>query len=198
MTAEWNNRSTPELRLVLLGSIGCGKTLTGDTLLGQQSLGPGRCPRTCQLRQGMSEGRRLTLVEAPRWYWSGGQVESSVKQETKRAISLSEPGPHALLILIPVGEFTDVERRVPSELEDMFGKGTLRHSLVLLTCGDYLIEKGAEEYLAGEDPGFREVIKQCGGRYHVINNRRPQDRSQVRTLLDKVRSSRRESVMTVA
>ncbi|XP_061087219.1 uncharacterized protein LOC133121779 [Conger conger] len=189
MTEEWNNcpPGTPELRLVLLGSIGCGKTLSGDTLLGQRSQASGsQCPKTCQLRQGMSEGRRLSLVEAPRWYWSGGQVEAGVKQETMRALSLSEPGPHAFLILIPVGEFTDVERRVPSELEKVFGNGALRHALVLLTCGDYLIGKEVEEYLAGEDPGLREVVNQCGGRYHTFNNRRPQDRLQVRTLLDKL------------
>ena len=41
-------------------------------------------------------------------------------------------------------------------------------------------------YLQGEDPGLREVIGRCGGRYHIINNRQRHDRQQVRTLLDKV------------
>ncbi|XP_064180022.1 uncharacterized protein LOC135248901 isoform X2 [Anguilla rostrata] len=189
MTEDWNAcpPGTPELRLILLGSIGCGKTLSGDTLLGQHAMASGsRSPRTCQLRQGVSEGRKLSLVEAPRWYWSGGQLESSVKEETKRALSLCEPGPHAFLVLVPVGEFTDVEPRVPGELENMFGPGALRHALVLFTCGDYLSGRTAEDYLAGEDPGLREVVERCGGRYHVFNNRRPQDRPQVRALLDKL------------
>ena len=124
----------------------------------------------------------------------GAGGSPSVKQETKRALSLSEPGPHAFLILVPVCEFTEVERRIPGELENIFGKGALRHALVLLTSGDYLIGKEVEEYLAGEDPGLRQVVDQCGGRYHVFNNRRPQERSQVRTLLDKVRSSLMKSV----
>ncbi|KAJ8406847.1 hypothetical protein AAFF_G00297630, partial [Aldrovandia affinis] len=178
---------SPELRLVLLGSIGCGKTLSGDTLLGSSSSACSpRCPRTCQQRRGVSEGRRLTLVETPRWYWSGTQVEAGVRRETERALHLSHPGPHAFLILIPVGEFTDVEKRVPGELEQVFGEGALRHALVLLTCGDYLMGKGGEEYLAQEDPGLREVVEQCGGRYHILNNRQPQDREQVKTLMDKL------------
>eukprot|EP00063_Salmo_salar_P060860 XP_014035695.1 PREDICTED: plectin-like [Salmo salar] len=180
----------PELRLVLLGTIGCGKTLSGDTLLGQASSGSpfasGSSPRLCQLRRGASEGRRLTVVEAPRWYWSGGHMEAGVRKETERALELAAPGPHAFLLLVPVGQFTEVERRVPAELEEVFGEGVLKHTLVLFTCGDYLMGRGAGQYLEGEDPGLREVIDRCGGQYHVINNRRPQDREQVRELLEKV------------
>uniref|UniRef100_A0A4W5PXL3 GTPase IMAP family member 8 n=1 Tax=Hucho hucho TaxID=62062 RepID=A0A4W5PXL3_9TELE len=180
----------PELRLVLLGTIGCGKTLSGDTLLGQPSSGSssasGSSHKLCQLRRGASEGRRMTVVEAPRWYWSGGHMEAGVRKETERALELAAPGPHAFLLLVPVGQFTEVERRVPAELEDVFGQGVLKHTLVLFTCGDYLMGRGAGQYLEGEDPGLREVIDRCGSQYHVINNRRPQDREQVRELLEKV------------
>ncbi|XP_031655179.1 uncharacterized protein LOC109876405 isoform X2 [Oncorhynchus kisutch] len=180
----------PELRLVLLGTIGCGKTLSGDTLLGQSSSGSpsssSSSPRLCQLRPGASEGRRLTVVEAPRWYWSGGHMEAGVRKETERALELAAPGPHAFLLLVPVGQFTEVEHRVPAELEEVFGEGVLKHTLVLFTCGDYLMGQGAGQYLEGEDPGLREVIDRCGGQYHVLNNRRPQDREQVRELLEKV------------
>lgn len=34
-----------------------------------------------------------------------------------------------------------MEGRVPAELEEVFGKESLDHSLVLLTCGDYLMGK---------------------------------------------------------
>uniref|UniRef100_A0A8C8IZD0 AIG1-type G domain-containing protein n=1 Tax=Oncorhynchus tshawytscha TaxID=74940 RepID=A0A8C8IZD0_ONCTS len=183
----------PELRLVLLGTIGCGKTLSGDTLLGQSSSGSpsssGSSPRLCQLRPGASEGRRLTVVEAPRWYWSGGHMEAGVRKETERALELAAPGPHAFLLLVPVGQFTEVEHRVPAELEEVFGEGVLKHTLVLFTCGDYLMGQGVGQYLEGEDPGLREVIDRCGGQYHVLNNRRPQDREQVRELLEKTTTS---------
>ncbi|XP_048869705.1 LOW QUALITY PROTEIN: uncharacterized protein LOC125742088 [Brienomyrus brachyistius] len=177
----------PELRLVLLGTIGCGKSHSGDTIL-QTSPGASgyTSPRICRKRQGPSEGRMLTLVETPRWYWSGGRVEATIRRETTQALSLTAPGPHAFLLLIPVGQFTEVEGRVPSQMEEMFGQGVLRHTLVLFTCGDYLMGKGMEEYLAGEEPGLKEVLDRCGGRYHVINNRSPQDRGQVRSLLEKV------------
>ena len=47
-------------------------------------------------------------MEAPRWYWSGEHVEESVRKETERALTLTSPGPHAFLLLVPVGQFTEV------------------------------------------------------------------------------------------
>ncbi|KAL7405363.1 hypothetical protein ABVT39_027789 [Epinephelus coioides] len=178
--------SPQELRLILLGNIGCGKTSSADTILGQLSPISPTASRSCQLRQGISEGRGLTVVEAPRWYWTGGKMEESVREETERAMTLVAPGPHAILLLVPVGQFTEMECRVPTELEEAFGEEALDHTLVLLTCGDYLMGRTLEEYLQKEHPGLRQMIESCGGRCHVFNNRQRQDREQVRELLDKV------------
>ncbi|KAM6972420.1 GTPase IMAP family member 5 [Aplochiton taeniatus] len=187
-----------ELRLVLLGTIGCGKTLSATTILGQSSSDvPFASSRSCHVRRGVFEGRRLTLVEAPRWYWDGGHVESDVRAETGQALALAAPGPHAFLLLVPIGQFTEVEGRVPGELEEVFGSAVLRHTLVLLTCGDYLMGRDQSTFLDREDPGLREVIRRCGGRYHVINNRRPQDKEQVLSLMEKVREEDLDSLYTI-
>ncbi|XP_029355216.1 uncharacterized protein LOC115041684 [Echeneis naucrates] len=176
----------PELRLVLLGNLGCGKTSSADTILGQLSPVSPTASRSCQLRQGSFEGRSVTLVEAPRWYWNGGKMEDSVRQETEKAMSLIAPGAHGILLLVPVSQFTEMEGRVPAVLEEVFGQQVMDHSMVLLTCGDYLMGRTVEEYLRKEHPGLRQIIERCGGRCHVINNRKRQDREQVRELLEKV------------
>lgn len=48
------------------------------------------------------------MVEAPRWFWIGGEMEDSVKKETEHAMTLVAPGPHAVLLLVPVNQFTEV------------------------------------------------------------------------------------------
>ncbi|XP_077426198.1 uncharacterized protein LOC144054785 [Vanacampus margaritifer] len=176
----------PELRLVLLGNIGCGKTSSADTILSQLTDLSTAMPRSIQLRKDFAEGRMVTLVEAPRWYWNGMEMDESVKNETKRAMTLLAPGPHAVLLLVPVSQFTEMDGQVPTQLQKVFGKEVLEHTIVLLTCGDYLIGKTVEEYLLKENPGLRQMIGLCGGRHHVINNRQQQDRMQVRELLEKV------------
>ncbi|XP_030284935.1 uncharacterized protein LOC115588455 isoform X1 [Sparus aurata] len=186
LTGSFYGSSPPELRLVLLGNIGCGKTSSADTILGQLSPVTPSSSRSCQLRQGVSDGRSVTLVEAPRWFWVGGKMEDSVRKETEQALTLLPSGPHAILLLVPVCVFTEMEARVPAELQLVFGEEVLDHTLVLLTCGDYLMGKTVEEYLQEEHPGLRQIIEQCGGRYHVINNRKPGNREQVCELLEKV------------
>uniref|UniRef100_A0A3P8UBW5 AIG1-type G domain-containing protein n=2 Tax=Amphiprion percula TaxID=161767 RepID=A0A3P8UBW5_AMPPE len=178
--------SPPDLRLILLGNIGCGKTSSADTILGQLSNVTPNAARSCQLRQGFTEGKNVTLVEAPRWYWNGGKMEDNVKKETERAVTLVAPGPHAILLLVPVSQFTEMEGLVPAVLAEVFGEKALDHTLVLLTCGDYLMGRTVEEYLQNEHPGLRQMIECCGGRYHVVNNRQRQDREQVQELLNKV------------
>ncbi|XP_039651632.1 uncharacterized protein LOC120556242 isoform X1 [Perca fluviatilis] len=190
LRGSYYGSSPPELRLVLLGNLGCGKTSSADTILGQLSPISPSASRSCQLRRGISEGisesRSVTVVEAPRWYWDGVKMEDSVRKETERAMMLVAPGPHAILLLVPVNQFTEMESHVPAELEEAFGGEVLDHTLVLLTCGDYLMGRTVEEYLQTEHPGLRQIIERCRGRYHVFNNRKRQDREQVCELLEKV------------
>ncbi|XP_077380863.1 uncharacterized protein LOC144020871 isoform X2 [Festucalex cinctus] len=176
----------PELRLVLLGNIGCGKTSSADTILSQLTDMSTATPRSIQLRKDFAEGRMVTLVEAPRWYWNGLEMDEGVKKETERAMTLLAPGPHAILLLLPVSQFTEMDGQVPTQLQKVFGNEVLEHTIVLLTCGDYLMGRTVEEYLLKENPGLRQMIGLCGGRHHVINNRQPGDRMQVRELLEKV------------
>lgn len=35
-------------------------------------------------------------------------MEDSVRKETARAMTLLEPGPHGILLLVPVNQFTEV------------------------------------------------------------------------------------------
>lgn len=59
-------------------------------------------------------------MEAPRWYWSGGKMEESVREETQRAMSLIAPGPHAVLLMVPVNQFTEVGGASPISDEGHF------------------------------------------------------------------------------
>ncbi|CAM4619676.1 unnamed protein product [Leuciscus chuanchicus] len=178
--------SPSELCLVLVGSIGCGKTLTADTLLRQTSdLGSPASSRVSQIRRGLSEGRRLCVVETPRWYWRGKELEADIQKETRRSLSLSASGPFIFLFLIPIGEFTEMEQCIPDQLEHIFGQSILGHTLVLLTCGEYLMDRSLDEYLSKEE-GLQEVVRRCRGHCHVIRNRRSDDRQQVVSLLEKV------------
>ncbi|CAI5694770.1 unnamed protein product [Oreochromis niloticus] len=68
----------------------------------------------------------------------------------------------------------------------MFGEEAAGYMVVLFTCGDDLEADGdtiAE--IISNDKALSDFIDQCGGRYHVFNNR-DKDCSQVRELLEKI------------
>uniref|UniRef100_A0A8D3D2U8 AIG1-type G domain-containing protein n=1 Tax=Scophthalmus maximus TaxID=52904 RepID=A0A8D3D2U8_SCOMX len=189
-----------KLRLVLLGNLGCGKTSSADTILGQLSRVSPAAARSCQQRQNIIEGRSVTLVEAPRWYWSGGRMEDSVRKETERAMTLVAPGPHAILLLVPVCQFTEVGFALRA-LETVFGpEAVQRHALVLFTYADRLRASGkagnesVEAYIAGQRGDLLNLVEKCRDRFHVMESGGGEtERRSVAELLEKVEQTVKEA-----
>ncbi|KAK2901597.1 hypothetical protein Q8A73_011343 [Channa argus] len=130
-------------------------------------------------------------------------AESSQKSVTKRSqkaqsevdgrpvvvISLLAPRPHVFLLVVKTGRFTPEEKDTLNLITKGFGKNSDNVSIVLLTGGDSLEEDelSVEEYIKEKcDDSFKKLISDCGGRYHVFNNRDKQNCKQVTDLITKI------------
>lgn len=110
-----------------------------------------------------------------------------VHTEIARCVSLTAPGPHAFLLAVPIGRYTQNEEGAVRELAKIFGEEAVRrHTLVLFTRGDDLEGKTVADFLKEAPPELQALIDRCGGRCHVFNNKDPCDSAQVNGLICKV------------
>ncbi|KAG9350237.1 hypothetical protein JZ751_026591 [Albula glossodonta] len=94
----------PELRIVMLGERGAGKSSAANTILGRELFDTERVTGECQKRHGQISERQITAVDTPGWNGTSEQETFEwVKEEIVESVTLCPPGPHALLLVIPVG-----------------------------------------------------------------------------------------------
>ncbi|XP_064199888.1 trichohyalin-like isoform X1 [Anguilla rostrata] len=181
-----------EIRLVLLGRKGAGKSSAGNTILGIKEGGftCGSPTEVCMERRADVAGRRVVIVDTPgwEWYYPLNGTPDWVKWETVRSVTLSPPGPHALLLVVRACASMDgMYLKAIQEHMELLGEGVWKHTLVLFTQDDNPDDSTIEGRIRKGGADFQLLVEKCGNRWHVLNSKaRGRDTTQVVELLRKV------------
>ncbi|CAF2954507.1 unnamed protein product, partial [Rotaria sp. Silwood2] len=167
-----------------------GNTLCGRQAFSTSSGSSSHTRRSCSADR-IFDGTNIIIFDTPGLFDTHADF-SVIKQKICDAVTkIASPGPHAFLIVVSAGRFTDEEQKTVQLINDMFGKDAGKYCILIITREDDILYEGStiKEYIERSTKPFKDLVAQCENRYLAMNNRAGKEErdDKVRTLITIVR-----------
>ena len=166
-----------ELRLIMIGKTGVGKSALGNFICGKEEFhseyGARSVTQYCKHGKTIFRNRPVLIIDTP-GIFDTEHESNYVENEIRKCIGMGAPGPHGILFVMTLSDrFKHEDNCAFREFLKFFGKSMLSYVIVVFTHEDALQTSGKtlEEHLSASPKQLQELLKSCRNRYISLNNK---------------------------
>ncbi|XP_028275994.1 GTPase IMAP family member 8-like isoform X2 [Parambassis ranga] len=169
--------------VLLLGEKQSGKTSAGNAILGRRDF-HNKTTRSCK-KSAINLGIQVTVVDTPGWL-SHSRTPDSMSRQIVRGLTLCQPEPHVILLVLPTSASFGPEEWRAMEAQLMLLRIPIwQRAMVLFTHVDKLALP-IQEYIRRQGHSLQWLLERCGNRYQVMTTLSSASEAQVAELFQKI------------